>query len=267
MIPDGFPAIVPHDLFDRVQAKLAVNKKAPARHKAEDDYLLTTKLFCGYCGAYLCGESGTSHTDTVHHYYKCVNAKKAKTCKKKTVRKLWLEDLVVTETMKMVMDDKAIEAIVSMVMDLQDRENTNLPLYEQQLSEVNASIENMLNAIQQGILTKSTKGRLDELESAKEDIEIRIANEKLAKPKVSAEFVTFWLQRFRKLDVKQPSHRKMLIDTFVSKIFLYDDKMVIGFNYKDGEATLTFDQVKTVVDQRVTGSDLDWSGAPYRVFL
>lgn len=79
--------------------------------------------------------------------------------------------------------------------------------------------------------------------------------------------MTFWLQRFRKLDVKQPSHRKMLIDTFVSKIFLYDDKMVIGFNYKDGEATLTFDQVKTVVDQRVTGSDLDWSGAPYRVFL
>lgn len=267
VIPEGFPAIVPHDLFDRVQAKLAVNKKAPARHKAEDDYLLTTKLFCGYCGAYLCGESGTSHTDTVHHYYKCVNAKKAKTCKKKTVRKIWLEDLVVTETMKMVMDDKAIEAIVSMVMDLQDRENTNLPLYEQQLSGINASIENMLNAIQQGILTKSTKGRLDELESAKEDIEIRIANEKLAKPKVSAEFVTFWLQRFRKLDVGQQSHRKMLIDTFVSKIFLYDDKMVIGFNYKDGEATLTFDQVKTVVDQRVTGSDLDWSGAPYRVFL
>ena len=35
------------------------NKKAPARHKAEDDYLLTTKLFCEYCGAYLCGESGT----------------------------------------------------------------------------------------------------------------------------------------------------------------------------------------------------------------
>lgn len=69
IIPDGFPAIVPKDLFDQVQAKLEVNKKAPARHKAEDDYLLTTKLFCGYCGAYMCGESGTSHTDIVHHYY------------------------------------------------------------------------------------------------------------------------------------------------------------------------------------------------------
>ena len=76
VIPDGIPAIVPKELFDRVQEKLEKNKKAPARHKAEDDYLLTTKLFCGYCGAYLCGERGTSRTGDVHHYYKCVSVKK-----------------------------------------------------------------------------------------------------------------------------------------------------------------------------------------------
>ena len=88
IVPDGIPAIVPQDLFDRVQEKLAKNKKAPARHKAEDDYLLTTKLFCGYCGAYLCGESGTSRTGKVHHYYKCVSVKKKRTeCHKKPVRK------------------------------------------------------------------------------------------------------------------------------------------------------------------------------------
>ena len=137
VIPDGIPAIVPKELFDRVQEKLAKNKKAPARHKAEDDYLLTTKLFCGYCGAYLCGESGTSRTGKVHHYYKCVSVKKKRTeCHKKPVRKEWIEDLVVSETMKMVMDDKAIEAIVSMLMDLQDRDNVNVPLYEQQIREV-----------------------------------------------------------------------------------------------------------------------------------
>lgn len=108
IVPDGIPAIVPLDLFERVQAKMAKNKKAPARHKAEDDYLLTTKLFCGYCGAYLCGESGTSHTGNVHHYYKCVSVKKKRTeCHKKSVRKEWIEDLVVNETMKMVMDDMA----------------------------------------------------------------------------------------------------------------------------------------------------------------
>lgn len=263
VVPDGIPAIVPQDLFDRVQEKLAKNKKAPARHKAEDDYLLTTKLFCGYCGAYLCGESGTSHTGNVHHYYKCVSVKKKRTeCHKKSVRKEWIENLVVNETMKMVMDDTVIEAIVSMLMDLQDRERTNLPLYEQQLREVETAIKNLLNAIQQGILTKSTKGRLEELEATKEELETKIACEKLAKPKVSAEFMTFWLHRFRKLDVQQKSHRKMLIDTFINAIFLYDDKMVLTFNYKEGTATITFDDLKTAFADQKTGSDLDCSTAP-----
>lgn|GEM_PF-4873048 len=51
------------------------------------------------------------------------------------------------ETVRMVIDDKAIETIVSMRMDLQDREYVNLPLYEQQLRETNMAIQNLLNAI------------------------------------------------------------------------------------------------------------------------
>ena len=267
VVPDGIPAIVPQDLFDRVQEKLAKNKKAPARHKAEDDYLLTTKLFCGYCGAYLCGESGTSRTGKVHHYYKCVSVKKKRTeCHKKPVRKEWIEDLVVGETMKMVMDDKAIEAIVSMLMDLQDRDNVNVPLYEQQLREADAAISNLLNAIQQGILTRSTKERLEELENRRDELENRLACEKLAKPKVSAEFMTFWLHRFRKLDVRQQSHRKMLIDTFINAIFLYDHKMVITFNYKEGTKTITFAELQEAISDK-NGSDLDCLVAPWRVFL
>ena len=263
VVPDGIPAIVPKDLFDRVQKKIEKNKKAPARHKAEDDYLLTTKIFCGYCGAYLCGESGTSRTGVVHHYYKCVSVKKKRTaCKKKPVKKLWIEDLVVNKTMKIIMDDKAIEAIVSIVMDLQDQENVNLPLYERQLQEANTNIENLLNAIQQGILTKSTKSRLEELEAIKEDLEVKIANEKLAKPKVSTEFVTFWLHRFRELDVKQQSHRKMLIDTFINAIYLYDDKAVITFNYKDGTKTISFDDINNALASSTAGSDLDCLGTP-----
>lgn len=263
IVPVGIPVIVPQDLFDRVQKKMEQNKKAPARNKAGEEYLLTTKLFCGYCGAYLCGESGKSRNGTVHHYYKCVSVKKKRTdCKKKAARKQWLEDLVATEVMKVVMDDKAIEAIVSQVMDLQDRENTTLPVLESSLREVETGIQNILNAIQMGILTKSTKSRLEELESAKEDLEIKIANEKIAKPRISPEFVTFWLHKFRKLDINRLDHRKWLINVFVNTIYLYDDKMVITFNYKDGTKTITLDDVKRAVSKDNTGSDLDCSGAP-----
>lgn len=262
VVPTGIPPIVPKDLFDRVQERMAKNKKAPARHKAEDDYLLTTKLFCGYCGAYLCGEAGTSHKGNVYHYYKCVGVKKHRGCHKKPVRKQWLEDLVVDETMRMLYDDNAVAAIVSMLMDLQDRENTTLPLLEQQLREAETGIENILNAIQQGILTKSTKARLEELEAAKEEVENKIANEKLEKPRIPAEYLTFWLERFRKLDVTKREHRQLLIDSFINAIYLYDDKLVLTFNYKDGTKTITWDDAKEAVEKAECGSDLDCLGAP-----
>ena len=45
IIEHGIPALIDDGLFERVQKRLAKNKKAPARHKAEDDYILTLKLF------------------------------------------------------------------------------------------------------------------------------------------------------------------------------------------------------------------------------
>jgi len=262
----GIPAIVTQELFDRVQKRLAKNKKAPARYKAEEEYLLTTKLFCGYCGAPLFGESGTSRTGTIHRYYKCASVKKKRLdCHKKSVRKDWLEDLVVEETMKVVMDDKVAEAVASMLMDLQEKENVNLPLYQQQLRDTKLGIRHMLDAIQQGVLTESTKERLEELEAAKKELETRIACEELAKPKVSAELINYWLDRFRKLDVRQKSQRKMLIDTFVNSIFVYDDKVVITFNYRDGTRTITKDDLRAVLFYAQSGSDMDCPLAPQRI--
>lgn len=265
VVPGGMPAIVPEDLFERVQEKIEKNKKAPARHKAEDDYLLTTKLFCGYCEAYMCGESGRGRNGTVHHYYKCVSVKKKRTkCHKKSVRKQWIEDLVVEQTMKLIMDDNTIEAITAMVLDLQGKENTALPLYEQQLREVESAIQNLLNAIQQGILTKSTKSRLEELESNKEDLEIKIANEKLMKPKLTGEQIQFYLRKFRVLDMSKQSHRQRLIDTFINRIYLYNDKLVITFNYKDGSETISLNEIETALEGE-NGSDLDSSAVPRQI--
>ena len=261
VVPDAIPPIVPLELFDDVQEKIAKNKKAPARRKAEDDYLLTTKLHCGCCGALMFGESGTSRTGEVHRYYKCATAKKHKGCKKKTVRKQWLEDLVVNQTMQLVKDDAAMESIIAKVMDLQNKENTNIPLYEKQLRDAESGIQNMLNAIQAGILTSSTKERLEQLEETKRELEARIAEEKLAKPKVTEEFIRFWLLRFRKLDMSLKDQRQALVDTFINSIYLYDDKVLITFNYKEGTQTITFEEAAQAASKG-NGSDLDCFPAP-----
>ena len=267
VVPDGIPAIVPKELFDRVQAKLAKNKKSPARHKAEEDYLLTTKLFCGCCGAYMCGESGKGRSGEVHRYYKCVSIKKRRAiCNKKSVRKDWIEDIVVNATMKMLMNDTTIDAIVAALIALQDAENVNLPLYEKQLKETNVAINNLLNAIQAGILNRSTKERFDQLEATRDELENKIAAEKLAKPRITEEQLRFFLDRFRKLDVRQLSHRRMLIDTFINAVFLYDDKLVLTYNFREGTETITFDDLKNKLGEGFSGSDMSSVAAPKQGF-
>ena len=72
---------------------LSKNKRAPARSKAKNEYILTTKLFCGKCKEMMIGISGTSHTKKVYNYYVC-NGTKKKICDKKNVSKEYIEDII-----------------------------------------------------------------------------------------------------------------------------------------------------------------------------
>ena len=121
----------------------------------------------------------------------------------------------------------------------------------------------------QVILTKSTKSRLEELEAARDELENKIALEKLAKPRISEEFVRFFLERFRDLDLSKLEHRKMLIEVFLNAVYVFNDKIVISCNYKDGTKTVNFSEMESALTLRASasGSDLDCPGAPQPLIL
>ena len=253
LIENAIPPIISVELFEEVQKRNQKNRRAPARHKAEDDYLLTTKLYCGHCGAFMVGECGTSHSGKVYHYYRCTNSKRKKSCKKKTVQKEWIENLVIDQTMNMIMNDAIMEELVDKLFEFQQKGSTLLPVLQKQLAEIEKGINNMLNAIQLGIITESTRCRLIELEERKRDLEISIIQEELQNPLLTREQITFFLYRFRKFDITQKEQRQCLIDSFVNAIYLYDDKMILTFNYKDGSKTIDLKEIE--------GSDLSASSA------
>lgn len=244
VIPNGVPAIVPQDLFDRVQERMSSNHKAPAKHKAEDEYLLTTKLFCGHCQRMMVGESGTSRTGQTHRYYKCIGVKKHLGCDKKSVKKDWIEDLVLMYIRKLIFDDELIEKLADRMMEEMGKENTTLPLLRRNLAETEKGIENLLNAIQMGIFTPSTKQRLEDLEQQRKDLSLQIAKEELAQPTLTRDQILFWLYRFRELNPEKIEHRRRLINSFVNAIYLYDDHLVFVGNYKDGTKTIPFAELE-----------------------
>ena len=54
----------------------------------------------------------------------------------------------------------------------------------------------------------------------------------------------------------------MLIDTFVNAVFLYDDKLVLTYNFREGTETITFDDLKNKLGEGFSGSDMSSVAAP-----
>ena len=132
-----------------------------------------------------------------------------------------------------------------------------LPHLKGQLADTEKRIENLMNAIEQGIITDTTKDRLAQLESKKKEIEIAILQEKIKKPFLTKEQIQFGIERFRNLDITTFEGKRRLIDGFVNSIYLYDDRFDITFNFKDGTQTVFFSELEATKN-----SDIKSLGAP-----
>ena len=75
---------------------------------------------------------------------------------------------------------------------------------------------------------------------------------------LTREEILYWFYKFRKLNPKKLDHIRTLINNFVNSVFLFEDRMVITFNFKDGTETITFADL----EKSALGSDFKVSGAP-----
>ena len=115
----------------------------------------------------------------------------------------------------------------------------------------------MLNAIQQGVLTSSTRERLEALEKQRDNLKIAVLQAELQKPKYTKEQIVRWIGQFKYGDVNRREYQKRIIDTFVNSLYLFDDRLVITYNFKGGTETITLKDVEAVY-----GSDLKAMSPP-----
>ena len=254
VLENAMPAIVDLDTFNKVQEMMKRNKRTAGRKKAVVEYLLTEKLFCGKCGAAMTGCSGTSKTGTAHHYYVCT-AQKKKLCTKKAVRQLWIENLVLEYVIKLVQDMDLMEFIAENTYQYylaQNTDTTYTKSLQKALTETEKSISNLLRAIEAGIFNASTKERLDELEEQKMELKSALAAAKLKEDLgLKKEHILFFLHQFAGMDYTDVNCQKRLIKTFVNSVFVYDDKVVLTFNYSGDNRTMTLKEIDAGLQQGV----------------
>ncbi len=242
VVENGVPQFISNELYERVQMRRKRNKRAPAASTATDEYLLTTKFYCGYCGATMVGESGRSQTGKKYYYYKCSNHKRSGGCRQRTLRKEVVERLVIDRAIEILHRDDVIEQVAERAAALQTQESLLLPALTAQLEETELGINNLLDAIQMGIITASTRDRLESLEIEKKKLEAAILAEKLEHPNIPKEHFADWLRRMKNGSIDDKKYRKMVANVLINSVYLCTDGITFGLNFIDGVETIPLRQ-------------------------
>lgn len=224
-----YPKIIDDNLFNRVRKKLEKNHYG--KHVEGVVYLLKNKIRCGYCGKPIASESGTAKEGDVRRYYKCSGRKQERSCNKAAVRKDLLEDLVISSIAESLSDHAVVSTVAEKIVDrhkviLENQSILNLLLDKKK--ETDTAIQNVMTAIEKGIITETTKTRLTALEEKRKELDDKIACEQT---KNNMMLKKEEIVKFLKKAVK--AEPILLIDLLVKQIILYDDKMEITLNYTE----------------------------------
>ncbi|MBQ8207359.1 MAG: recombinase family protein [Clostridia bacterium] len=231
-IEGGMPQIVSKELFYKVQERLKKKKNPQGRVRNDSEYLLTGKLFCCKCGDHMIGMSGTSRSGTLHHYYVCNDKRSSGNCDKKNVRRDAIEKEIARGIKDYILQPNVISWMADTVMAYQKsrEDEPDYKILKESLSDVKKSIKNIVSAIEQGIFTSSTKARLDELEAEQKDLTAKLAVMNNESFKVTREQIVAYFESYKDGNIEDIDFQRMLFDTFVTKIFLFDDHVKIIFD-------------------------------------
>ena len=134
----------------------------------------------------------------------------------------------------------------------QNTETSYTEYLRQALADIEKSIANLVRAIEQGIINEATKSRMDELEEQKDEIKIALAEARLKENLgLNKERILYFLHQFADMDYTDIECQKRLIKTFLNSVFVYDDKVVLTFNYSGDNRTITLPEIDAGLQQGV----------------
>jgi DNA invertase Pin-like site-specific DNA recombinase len=246
-IEGGVPALIDRETWDKVQALVERTKRAPARARAKVEYYLSGKLFYGVCGEQMIAVGGTSTNGEQHHYYKCKSHKlECGKCGKRSERKSFIEwfvtdsvlDLLNMEANKEKLADKIIAAYTaSMGVDRTAEIEKKIEAVKRKQSSI---VDMLLEHKTQALLDK-----LDNLELQKSELEEELYSAKLAGAHIPTRSeIVQWFERLRAADGTSDTLMRQVLNTFVQKVYLWDDKVLIVLSLYNTSETVEFEDIR-----------------------
>ena len=141
----------------------------------------------------------------------------------------------------------------------QNTETSYTKSLQKALEDTENSIWNLLRAVEAGLFSESTKIRLNELETQKNELKAALAAAKLKENLgLKKEHISFFLHQLAYMDLKDIDYQKRLIKTFVNSVFVYDNKVILTFNYSSDQRTITLKEIEAGLQEcvRISPSDV-----------
>ena len=195
---------------------------------------------------------GTSWNGTQYHYYKCKN----KDCQKLAKRKDYLEwfvtqhvlDLLNMESKKETLADRVITAYKSSM------ETDRVAEIEKELRAVSDKHNHVIDLLIKH-KTDALLEKMDNLELRKSELEEQLYSARLAQKHIpSRKEIVEWFAKLQAVDECKSSLQRQVIQTFVHKVYLWDEKAVIVLTLANTQETVAFEHIR------------DWEMAGYPEF-
>jgi len=221
-----YPPIIPPEVYETARKKIEANKYG--KHVPDESYLLHGKAACGLCGHNLTSYSGTSKSGRLFRYYKCWNATGKRNCQAKFIKKDVLDNIVI-DALKNITDGKNLAILVEKLCIAHNanlQKDNPLKTLERELVNVNKSLANIMMAIESGIITETTKERLQELEATKKSLQEKLIAERI-RERVAVTPVE--VENYIKHALKE--NPALMINLLVEKVYVYPEKIEIIIKY------------------------------------
>ena len=168
-----------------------------------------------------------------------------------------------------LLTDENIEFIAKKVAEECNKSPDNLSVKQlkKAIREADTAIENLWRGIEQGQSVPMLTERLNKRQAEKEELEEQLAIEQNKRICLSEAQILAFLDFVCEMPLDDVNKRRAIINILVHSVYLYDDKLVLVFNYTGGNNKVTLKAVENaVIKGNAPCSFLTPRGRPHRYY-
>ena len=237
---NAVPAIVPPHLWHNVAERKAADKMKASPRKHKELYALTGKIECAKCGSHFFGMKSGSQQRAIYfeyRYYICSKRKGYRTCDCRKIRKEKLEDLILSEIKKRVLNEHDMERLAREIVAMYNDSPRDIDDEIKRLAKMKKDVENALDTLVEMRLNGEISPAYTAKKSAEKEAELLTINKRLfAMTEQQRHAVTYGSVRAyldQLLEYSTPENdevMKLLFDNLVERVLISDESVDIFLN-------------------------------------